>query len=235
MMIKTSALSALAGVFSGCYSHIDIEPTDEGWDAYALSDDKTSMMRARLPASAFQGYEPCGRFVVSCKDLSEALKAMGEASDVGFDARPSRMSLESGGLAMTVPLMPSAGGPKRVPSVPLDAGFVCDAAPLRKVVSLSRRCSVRLTLSGGTLTAESMDERGCGPRATVGAEEMEGADGEASAAYGAQALSEFLSRFPKGAMASFELGDDLPLKVAFALDGLEGAFYLAPMIEGGLR
>lgn len=78
--IKTKSLATLATVFSGPFGEIDIVSDEKGWDAYSLSVDKTSMMSVLLPASAFDEYEPFGRFVVDSDTMVAKLKNMGETT-----------------------------------------------------------------------------------------------------------------------------------------------------------
>ena len=115
------------------------------------------------------------------------------------------------------------------------AGFVCDLDPIRRVVDASKNMLTRISLDDGGLRVESLDDLGCGPSCGMPRDALASAEGTARAGYSTQCLQAFASKFPKGAIASAEMGDDMPLSLSFALDGLEGAYFLAPIIEEGLR
>ena len=229
---KTRSLATLAAVFSGPYDAIDIVSDERGWDAYALSTDKTSMMSAMLPASAFEEYEPLGRFVVDAEAMVAKLKNMGETTEVEMTHGGARMRFASDGFKDTMALFPvNEDSPRRMPRVALPAGCVCDLAPLRKVVKATDNQMVRIDVSGEGVRMQSFDESLCGPEAEIPAQSLMSVEGEGSAAYSTKSLEDFLSRFPKDAVASMELGNDLPLKMSFTVDGLEGVYFLAPWIE----
>lgn len=231
MRTRTSRLKALASLYGAGFDEMDIDMAEDGWSVYAMSGDKTALLTAELPASAFEGYAPEGRLGIRARDLADALKHMGEETDVRLSDGGARLTLSSGGFSLKVPLPPAPDGERRTPRLDYHAGFVCDLDPIRKVVDASKSVVTRVSLGDGGLTVESLDDLGCGPRCDLPREAMASSEGRARAGYGTEALQAFASRFPKGALASVELGDDMPMTLSFALDGLEGAFMLAPMIE----
>lgn len=229
--IKTKSLATLATVFSGPFGEIDIVSDEKGWDAYSLSVDKTSMMSVLLPASAFDEYEPFGRFVVDSDTMVAKLKNMGETTEVEMTHGGARMRFASDGFKDTMALFPVYDSPRKVPAIDLPAGCVCDLTPLRKVVKATENPMVRISIKDGKVTLQSFDESLCGPEAEFPTPSLASVDGEASAGFSTKALEFLLSKFPKDVMVSMELGDDYPLKMSFTVDGTEGVYFLAPWVE----
>lgn len=236
MKFDTSTLRTLTSIFSGGYDYMDVTMDEKGWDIWAMALDKTHMMTARIAgAPAEDGSDVYGRFEIKVKDLSETLKAMGVTTEAYLDRNIARLCVRSEGLQVVLPLPMASRSDRRMPNLRLTAGFMCDMSPFRKVVGMSKAAIMRLRLDRDGLELSSMDESGCGPRMSVPAQDLQSCEGEACAGYGTVVLKDFLDKFPKGAEASVEFGDGLPLKVSFAVDGVEGMYMLAPMIEEDLR
>ena len=235
MRIKTSRLKTLSTLFGAGYDYIDIEAAEGGWEAYAMSADLVTLMSARVPRDAFEEYAPQGRFEVAVKDLSDAIKHMGETTDVDLADGGARLVLASGGMSIKVPLPPAPTEERRRPKLPFSSGFVCDMDPIRKVVDASRSGIVRFRTSAEGLEVESLDEAGCGPKWTIPAADMPSIEGEASSGYGTAYVQQFAAKFPKGSLASVEFGSSFPMAMSYAIDMVEGTYIIAPIQEEARR
>lgn len=231
MRLKTSRLRTLSTLFGSGYDYIDIDAGADGWEAYAMSADMVTLMSARVPKEAFEEYAPQGRFEVSVKDLSDALKHMGDTTDVDMSDNGARLVLASGGLSIKLPLPPPPEAERKRPTLPFSAGFVCDLDLIRKVLDASKCGLVRFKASPEGLTVSSIDETGCGPRCVMAAADMPSIEGEAEASYGVPYLQPFAAKFPKGSLASVEFGNDFPMAMSYAIDMVEGTYMMAPVRE----
>lgn len=231
MKIKTERLKLLNSVFSSCAYDLDIIPNEDGWNVQAGSADHVCMMSVHIASTAFEDYEVYPRFALSIKNLTEGLKNMKAVTELKLTDGNARMVFSSEGLRMKIPLPMPHDENVRTPDLKFNSGFVCNLDSIRKVLDVAKSPIIRFNLDQDSLSVSSLDETGCGPSVDIPVDKLLSAEGVAKAGYGVGYLKDFVAKFPKDGVGSFEYDTDKPMSISFAIDEVEGKYLIAPMIE----
>lgn len=218
-------------MFGSCAYDLDIIPNDEGWNVQAVSADHVCMLSVHIASTAFEDYEVYPRFTLDVKHFTEGLKNMKAVTELKLTDDNARMVFSSAGLRMKIPLPMPHDENIRTPDLKYKSGFVCNLDIIRKILDVAKSPIIRFNLDESKLVVSSLDETGCGPSIETPTSELLSAEGIAQAGYGVNYLKDFVAKFPKDGVGSFEFDTNVPMSISFAIDEVEGKFLVAPMIE----